>query len=256
MADLTLPILPHVPAFMLVLFRLAGLFVFAPMFGSALVPMRIRLFLAVALAFCVYPIAPVQAPPMSLATLPVILGSEMLIGIVIGFGASLPLVAVEMGGLMMGHQIGLGLARVLNPDTQEQTEVLSQLLFMAALVIFMLLDGHHMLIHALVASFNNVPLGGYQPDGTVLRVLTGMLGSMFDLAMRLAAPMLCLIFLETVALGFVARTVPQLNILSIGFPLRIILGIFLLASVASAMYGVIIDSILEALNIVFSLFSG
>lgn len=254
MPDMMAPILPHVPAFLLVLFRLAGLFIFAPMFGSSVIPMRIRLFLALALSLCIYPIAPVQAPPLSLISLPFVCGSEMLIGLIIGFGASLPLVAVQMGGLMMGHQIGLGLARVINPDTEEQTEILSQLMFMAALVIFMLLDGHHILIHALVRSFHNIPLGGYRPDGSILQILTGMLGTMFDLAMRLAAPLLCLIFLETIAMGFVARTVPQLNILSLGFPLRILVGLLLIISISAVMYEAVAKYIIETLNIIMRFF--
>lgn len=255
MPTLLEPILPFVPSFMLVLFRLAGLFIFAPLFGSNLVPIRVRTFLAIALSFCVFPMVPTQAPPLTLFTLPVVIASEMFIGMLIGYGASLPLIAVQVSGMMMGHQIGLGLARVFSPDTQQETEVLSEVFFLVALIVFLLLNGHHAVLGALVRSFHSVPLGGFRPDGQVLQVVTGMLGSMFDLAICLAAPLLCLIFLETVTMGFIARTVPQLNILTLGFPLRVILGLFLLVAVVGVMYTAVADAINEALATLLRMFA-
>jgi flagellar biosynthetic protein FliR len=249
-------LLPHVPAFMLVFFRMGGIFIFAPMFGSKVLPIRVKVLLALVLAFCVYPVVPPQLPlVLNVSTLAVAVGSEILIGMVIGYGASLPLVAMQIGGQMMGHQLGLGLAHVISPEFDEQVEVLSQFLFVSALAIFLLLDGHHAMLTALVNSFQSVPLGGYRPDGALIALITGLLGATFELGMRVAAPLLCLIFLETVAMGFVARTVPQLNILSLGFPLRIIVGFFLLVGVVASMFsalGETLDLMLGALIRLFT----
>ena len=242
-------LIPHMAPFLMVAFRLGGLFMFAPMFGSSVLPMRVKVLLALALAVCVYPGIPAQSgPPMTLITLPIVLGSEMLIGIAIGYAASLPLLAMQIGGQMMGHQLGLGLAHVFNPEFNEQVEVLSQFLFLVALAAFLLLNGHHALLHALASSFHAVPLGGYAPDGGLVALTVGMLSASFELGVRVAAPLLCLIFLETIAMGFVARTVPQLNILSLGFPLRITLGLFLLIGLVAMMFTTFGDAMTTMLN--------
>jgi len=230
-------LLPHVPAFLLVMFRLMGLFMFGPVFGANVVPRRVKVMLALVLAFCIYPIIPPQAPVgLTLGNLAVAAGGEMLIGAIIGYLASLPLVAMQLAGVLIGHQLGLGLAQVFNPEFNEQTEVFSQFLFLAGLAAFLILDGHHAMIHALVVSFDNVPLGGYLPDASVVQAVVALLTAGFVLAVQVAAPLLAVIFLETLALGFVARTVPQLNILSLGFPLRIIVGFFMMAIITTLMF--------------------
>lgn len=247
--------IPHVFPFLLVLFRTAAIFMFAPMFGSSVIPIRVKLLLSLALSVCIYPVIPFQLIVFdSIFALAFAVAMEMLIGLAIGYGASLPLVAMQVGGQMMGHQLGLGLAQVFNPEFNEQTEVLSQFLFMMALAIFLVLNGHHAVLHALAGSFESVPLGGYVPDGTLVGLVTGLLGSMFELGMRVAAPLLCLIFLETVAMGFVARTVPQLNILSLGFPLRILVGLFLLMGLVTLMYDVLAVHIQQTMRAIIQVF--
>jgi flagellar biosynthetic protein FliR len=249
-------LLPHIPAFLLVLFRLTGIFIFGPVFGSSVIPMRAKVLLALVLAFCIYPVIPPQVPvQLSLMTLAVAVGTELLIGLVIGYGASLPLVAMQIGGLMMGHQLGLGLAQVFNPEFNEQTEIMSQLLFFLALVAFLLLGGHHAMLVALVHSFESVPLGGYRMDGSVIDLVVGLLTATFELGIRVAAPLLCLVFLETIAMGFVARTVPQLNILSLGFPLRILLGFLLVAGIVATMFDAASEAIYQMMRNVIALFS-
>ncbi|MEX0742581.1 MAG: flagellar biosynthetic protein FliR [Phycisphaeraceae bacterium] len=249
------PLLPHVPAFLLVLFRMTGIFVFAPLFSSSLVPMPLKALLAMTLSFCVYPLVPPQLPvELSLMTMSVAVTSELLIGLVIGYGATLPLVAMQLGGLLMGQQLGLGLAQVFSPDFEEQTEVMGTLLYLTAVTIFIMLNGHHALLTVLVGSFENVPLGGYAPDQQLLQMIVGLLGSMMELGIRVAAPLLCMVFLETVAMGFVARTVPQLNVLSLGFPLRIIMGTILLIGTVGMMYQLLLPEARAAIVMLFQLF--
>ncbi len=250
------PILPHVPAFMLVLFRLSGIFFFAPALASSVIPVRVKVLLALVLTFCIYPIIPPQLPlELSLMTLSAAIGSELLIGLIIGYGASLPLVALQMGGLLMGQQLGLGLARVYNPEFNEETEIIGQFLFLTALTIFLLLDGHHAMLAALIGSFQTVPLGGYVPDGNILLLITGLLTSMLELAIRVAAPLLTLVFLESVAMGFIARTVPQINILSLGFPLRIMAGLLLTIAIVAGMSDAFQVSLRQTMNALLHVFS-
>ncbi|MDH3582979.1 MAG: flagellar biosynthetic protein FliR [Phycisphaerae bacterium] len=256
MPDSLLPILPHLPAFLLVMFRLSGIFLLAPMFGSSLVPLRVKALLALTLSFCIYPMVPLQVPAvLSVESLAVAVGAELLIGLVIGLGATIPLVGAQVGAELMGQQLGLSLARVFNPDTDVETTVMSQMFFLLALAIFLVLDGHHALVSVLVLSFQSVPLGGFAPGGEVVTLLTGLLDAMLALAVKVAAPLLCLVFLETVAVGFIARTVPQINILSLGFPLRIILGLGLMVAMLAVVSEALADSMTHAVSALFAFFS-
>ena len=226
MPESTQSIMPHLPVFFLVLMRMTGLFIFAPMLSSAAIPMRIKVLLALAMSLCIYPLIPPQ-PVIGWngANLLLAASGEIFVGLLIGFVAILPLIAMRMAGTLIGQQLGLDLAELYHPGHGNRGDVLAELLFFTALVIFLLLDGHRALTAALIGSFERLPVGGGVPGDAVLATLVGLIGAMTELAIRVAAPVLCIVFLEAVTLGFVARTVPQLNILSAGFPLRIVVGI-------------------------------
>jgi len=233
------PILDHLPAWTLVFFRITGLFIFAPLLGAQTIPIRVKLFAALVLSFAVYPVlltpgtkaaellGPFIGGELSLWALPGLVALELLIGAVIGYVASLPIVGLQLGGHVMDQQMGLGLAAVLAGGGDE-TGMISRFYFLMATAIFVVLGGHVVLVGILAQSFQHVALGGFVFDTSVVQMMVGLLGSAFELAVRVAAPFLCLVFLETVAMGFIARTVPQMNILSIGFPIRILLGVGLI----------------------------
>ncbi len=208
----------------------------APVFGSRTIPAKYRIFLAIAISACVYPTlldpqgmaAPNLLPTITnglfLWTMGVAVAMELLVGILIGYGASLPLIGMQLGGRIIDQQMGLGIAGVFNPELGEQTGVVSEFFFVMSIAIFLIIGGHRVLFATLVGSFNHIPLGGFVSGGHMVDLIIGLLGSMFELGLRVAAPLLCLFFLQTVAMGFIARTVPQMNILSIGFALRIMAG--------------------------------
>ncbi len=256
MSDALQPVIPHIPAFLLVMFRLTGIFVFAPVFASSAVPRTARVMLAFSLTFAIYPITPAhELVQMNVMSMIWMILSEMMVGIVIGYVISLPLMAIQVGMQLMGQQLGLAFANIVDPDTGGQTSVFTQAMYLFALTIFIILDGHHATIGALIRSFDSVPLGGFVPDGELLIVLTGLLTVMFELAIRVAAPLLCLLFLQTTAMGFVAKTVPQLNILSLGFPLRIMLGFGLTIGVVAMLSEAFMEVMRYAISAVFDMFT-
>jgi flagellar biosynthetic protein FliR len=240
------PILDHLPAWLLVFFRLTGVFVLAPVLGSSTVPRLVKALLAAGLAFCVYPtlLAPgSSAAPMigrvveNGLTLWGLAGGilrELLIGFAVGYAASLPLMGMQVAGHMIGQQMGLAFATIVNPVFNTQSGVVDQFFFMTALALFTLLGGHHVMFAALIGSFYAIPLGGFDQFADLLNLMVGLLQVVFDMALRIAAPLLCLVFLITAAMGFVARTVPQMNILSVGFAIRIMAaGLFLALFIAA-----------------------
>jgi len=240
------PWIRFLPSWLLVLFRITGIFVFSPLFSHNAVPARVKVFLAVTLSLSVFPLLLTTkplvwfAPGVSLETSPDMwamipaVGNELLIGILIGYAAMIPLAGMQVAGRIASQQMGLGLAEVFSPG-EADSGITSQLLYLVGLAIFEIAGGHRVLFRVLVGSFDHVPLGGSLSHGAVLDLIVGLLHAAFELGVRVAAPLLCLAFLQTVAMGFIARTVPQLNILSVGFIVRILLGaLILIGSVAAA----------------------
>ncbi len=235
------------PAWLMVMFRLSGIFILAPILGSATIPRIVKVMLVFSLTFCIYPMLLTPGKPsaatlgvvidhgLSLWTLLPYIAMELMVGLIIGYCASLPLIGMQFGGDVIDKQIGIGFADIVNPESGEQSGVIANSLFMMALAIFAILGGHRVMLMILVGSFNTVPIGGFSDFGGLVEMVKGMLSLIFQMAFRIAAPLLCLIFLQTVALGFIARTVPQLNIMSVGFTIRILNGVtFLIAFIAVA----------------------
>ncbi|NJL30726.1 MAG: flagellar biosynthetic protein FliR [Phycisphaerales bacterium] len=263
-----LQLLPHLPVWVLVMFRLTGIFIIAPIFGSASIPGRIKILWAFVLSLCVYPILvsqpstlamiqPVLTGGLSLWTLPAVVALELAIGVVIGYGALIPLVGIQLAGQMADQQVGTGLAGIFNPEMGEEAGgIITEFYFIIAMLFFLCIDGHRAVVATLLQSFQNIPLGGLMIDGQLIELIVGLLASMMEVALRIAAPLLCLVFLETVAMGFLARTVPQMNLLSIGFPLRIVAGVGILIACMPSHSGIISEYLREQLQTMAGYFGG
>lgn len=260
--------IPHLPAWLLVVFRLAGLFMFAPVLSSKVVHARVKAFLAIGLSCCVYPalVAPgAPAEPLvgafvrdgvSLWSLPVMIAMEMAIGSVIGVAAMMPFVGLQMAGQVADQQMGLGLASVLNPDFEEESGVTGQFYYTLAAMIYLIMGGHRMLFATVVDSFSHVPLGGFRVDAGVVGMVIGLLSAAFELAIRVSAPLLCLVFLETVAMGFLSRTAPQLNLMSLGFALRILAGSAVILAAMHTKFEVFTAAMQSNLQTIHRFFAG
>ncbi len=244
-------LLDHVAPFCLVLARIGGLFVFAPVIGSPLIPMRVRALLAVTMTLAAYAAVPgvEQAPvTLDLVTLSIGIVSETLIGVAIGLVAMMPIVSIQLGGLLMGFQLGLGIASIYDPATDSESSVLGQMLLYVALAIFVMLGGVDFLFHSVVMTFATVPLGEVAHFGPTTETIVGLLTSGFELALRVATPVLGIIALETVATALIMKTMPQMNIMSVGFPIRIMVGLFGLAAAMAAIGEVVGDEIIAGCN--------
>ena len=247
------PILGHAAPFLLVVFRLAGLMVFTPLLANRAMPRRFRVMLAVMFAAAIYPTLPAAVqiePDIDLAGLLPLVVSELLIGVVIGFLAGLPVLAMDLAGFMMGHQMGMSLARVYNPDVGSDTDTFGQLLMYVALGAFVALGGLEAAFLALVSTFKNVPIGAFALDRVPLDSVVGVIASGVELAVRVAAPVLSMIFLLMIALGFVMKTMPQINVMSVGFTVKILLGVAMLAASLGAMQHATSDEIGRVLRMI------
>jgi len=197
-------ILNHIPALLLVIFRIGGLMVFSPVLGSSIIPVRIKVLLSFMIGLAVYATlgaSSVAHAPLSLdlLTLAPLIAMEVLIGVALGYCASLPLFGLQTGGIIMGQQMGLSFAHLINPATEEETDPIGQLLFFMALGVFILIGGLEWMLGSILASFQHIPLGGMRADVSLVGLACGLLDASFELALRVAAPLLAIVTLETIA---------------------------------------------------------
>lgn len=230
-------LLSHTIPWMLVLVRISGVFIAAPMIGSLAIPMRFRVLIAVAMSAAAYPAlasastaAPAAPVIQDVITLFPMLLSELLIGFAIGAIASLPLLAMEASGVIMGQSIGFGLARVYNPESDTDTDLLGQLLFYIASGLFFTMGGLEMLFTTLLSTFSRVPPGGFAVGMLPLETFVAVLASGFELALRVALPVVGIVLLIALILGAVSKTMPQINVMSVGFTIKMLAGLTVLAT--------------------------
>ncbi|MEM6749891.1 MAG: flagellar biosynthetic protein FliR [Planctomycetota bacterium] len=262
------PILIHSPAWLMVLFRLTGMFLLSPMLGSATVPRTVKVLFAFVLSLAIYPtllsdptqpafghlLGWVGSAPSLWALAPVV-ALELLIGYFIGLCATLPLITMQLGGHVIDQQMGLSFAQIVNPELGDSSGVVGEFFFMLGLGLFAILGGHLAIVAVLIGSFQAFPPGGLAAMEGMPAVFTGLLSMTFEIAVRIAAPVLCLMLLITTGMGFVARTVPQMNILSVGFSIRILSGGMMLTLVIAAVGDRFIDAfdgVFAALNHYFA----
>jgi flagellar biosynthesis protein FliR len=207
--------------------RIGGLVLVAPVFSAKVLPRSLKAALVVLLTAALLPAALGHVVPEPRLT-PATLLTETLIGFVMGLGAAVLIAAAEMAGDFMAVQMGLSGASMLDPLNSGSVPVLGQFLQLFAVTLVLALDGHLLMLEAVAASLAVIPLGGEVAAEPALLELAGLGSMLFMQGLRFAAPVIAAALVGNVALGILARTVPQLNILMVAFPLQIGLGFVML----------------------------
>jgi flagellar biosynthetic protein FliR len=221
--------LDQASAFALALVRLLGLFLVAPFFSHAVIPMRVRVALAFAATWGTADLwSGAQLPLLEIAPAAAAIAHEALVGATLGFATGLVFSGIALLGEFASIQGGLGAATVIDPTSGASSVVLSSLAQVFALVLFLALDGHHLVLHALVLSFKSLPLGGTGATlGVGVFAAVASLGAViFEVAVRIAAPITAVMMLSNVAVGMLGRAIPQLNLMALQLPAHV--GIMLL----------------------------
>ncbi len=218
--------------FLLVSLRASCLLFFCPPWDSRLIPVQIRLFSILGLSLALTPLVSSSLPPFPAtwsAGVFLVL-RELIIGLGFGLVFRFLFAGIQMAGNLVAIQMGFGMATLLDPQTQAQNTFLAEMLVLFATLIFLTLNGHHVLLRLLAQSFQEVPLqAGISLPGSLFAYIPSLGRLMFDLALQLLAPVLALLFLTQVSLGLVARAVPQIQVMIVGFPLTIAVGLFFLS---------------------------
>lgn len=231
---MTVPSSVWIAVFGLVLARVGGLMVAAPIFGARQVPAQSKIGLAVVLSLIFTPLQLDRAetiPPGAVA-FGVLAGRELLIGLAVGFAVSLIFTGVQVGSNLVGIQMGFGLGGVINPLGDSQSGVIDAFYAVLATVIFLTANGHHAVLVALARTFELAPVGGSQlPVVNPVQVMA-LLQSVMVVALRIAMPAIAALLLADVALGLVGRAAPQIQVMTEGMPVKIAVGLILLAASA------------------------
>ncbi len=233
-------------------FRIAALIMVAPILGVRIVPMRFRVGLALALTLVIAPVLPPgpQVDPASVQGI-LISGAQIMIGLAMGFLVRLVFSAVEMGGNLIGQTMGLGFAQMMDPANGVTVPVVSQFYTVLATLIFLILNGHLILIETLVDSFRTIPVALASISGDGLWTLLAWSAWIFKGALIISLPALAALLLVNAAFGVMMRAAPQLNIFVIGFPISLMLGfIFILLSLPlfPAQFTSLVESSFDAVN--------
>ena len=212
-------------AFFFPLARVLALLVAAPPFNNPAVTVRVKLLLGLAITIAIAPTLqqiPVAEPASGMGLL--ILAQQIVIGFAMGFSMRLVFSAVDMAGMMISNQMGLGFATAYDPQSASQTPVISEFLGVLALLIFMAINGHLMVIATLGKSFSVLPIGAGAAAGSTWLNIASAGGIIFSSGVLLALPLVVAMLITNIALGILVRVAPQLNLLAIGFPVTTLLG--------------------------------
>ncbi len=218
-------------SFLMILIRMSSFFVTAPIFGGTSTPALAKIGLGGIFSMMILlATGPVMTvPPDSIPEAMVLICGEVAFGLTLGYAVSLVFAGVQLGGMMMGYQMGFAVANVLDPINNNQVSIIGQFLFLFALLYFLTMDAHHILLKGMVDSFILAPTGTFAVDQISVYYLVEIFGRMFWLGLKIAMPVVGAILLVDVALGIVAKTVPQMNVFIVGLPLKSLLGMFILA---------------------------
>ncbi|MGD1916317.1 MAG: flagellar biosynthetic protein FliR [Phycisphaerales bacterium] len=241
--------------FWLVAARLSGLFLFAPVLASRLLMRQFRVLLLVMLTVALYPAvasAGIETPPLEIGSLAMVLLAEVLIGLAIGMLATLPLVAIQVAGSIISYKMGLALAQVFNPEFDAQSEVIGQLLYLMGLAIFVQMGGLEHMVLAVMQTFETLPPGMAWLDVAPIQLMAAMTDAAFVIGLRIAMPVLLMGTLISLAMGVLMRTVPQINIMTIGFAIQIVMGLGVITVAIFAIGEVAGEGIVEAFEQIFS----
>ena len=218
---------PHLVTFVLIMTRFGALFLLTPFFGSTIFPAKVKIFFGAAMSLAVFhlvePVTNMPEHPLGYFSL---FAYELIIGLVIGYACLVVFQGIQMGGQLIGHQMMFQMVNVLDPESNVQITIIGQIEFLVALLLFLALNVHHLLLKAMVDSLELIPLGTVQVSlGPMLQQFDHLFGRLFLIAFQVAAPAAGILFLTRFTMGLIARVMPQMNVFIVGMPLYVGVGL-------------------------------
>lgn len=237
----------NLPAFLLVLIRVTSFFVTLPIFSYRNVPTKHKVGFSFFIALIIYFTIPIPEITVNSEYI-LLIFKEAAVGIAVGLMAYIILSAIQIAGGFIDFQMGFAIANVIDPRTGAQSPLIGQYLYTITLLFILTINGHHLMIDGVFYSYQLIAIDQLIPiqdDGWIQFVLTSF-NKMFVIAFLMATPVVGCLFLVDVALGIIARTVPQLNVFVVGLPLKIFVSLSVLV-IGMVFYVMLIRKLFETM---------
>lgn len=252
--------LTSIPIFLLIFVRVLGFFATMPLFSYRTIPLPFKIGLSFFLALTMYYTVDSSAVNIDQLYIFLVL-KEAMVGLLIGLIAYIILSAVQIAGGFIDFQMGFAIANVVDPQTGAQSPLIGQYFYIFALLFLLSVNGHHLLIDGIFFSYEYIPLHTFIPfsDGSIPQFLIHTFNHMFLIAFQMAIPIVGCLFLVDVALGIIARTVPQLNVFVVGLPIKIFVSfvaILMFLSLYIVLVRKLFTTMFDAMRSIMLLFGG
>jgi len=223
-----IPLLTIVSGLLTIGVRLTGLMLFAPFFGSVVIPARVKAILVLSITVLLFPTVGHDLASSTLATWPLIVFMEFLIGVGMGIATNIVFEAAQMAGQVLGVQMGYSLVNILDPQTHVDTTVVSLFYQSIVMLLFLRMDVHYWLLRAIGNSFLYMPVGTMHIGSLFTMAVVKTVGQIFGLGIQIAAPVLSATLVAAIVLGLLGKASPQLPLMLLGPSIKSMLGIFIL----------------------------
>jgi flagellar biosynthesis protein FliR len=224
-----LPFSPlQLETYLMIFIRTGAIIFSVPLFGSKDFPTIAKVGMTLCIAWIIYPSVNLPSEPSTIKVLQLLpsIGAEILIGIVIGFTARMFFEGIQLGGQLIGFQMGFGIVNVFDPISGANFSIIAQFQNLLAILLFLSMNMHHWFFKAIAMSFNKIPLFYTNMPYTLLEWVIGLSSNIFLIAVKVGAPIIATLLFTSAGLGLIAKAVPQVNVLMVGFPMKIAAGLF------------------------------
>ncbi|MGP1485586.1 MAG: flagellar biosynthetic protein FliR [Campylobacter sp.] len=244
----------RIVAFMMLFARLGGLMAFFPFYSHNQIPTTVKISFSFFLTLFLFPLANVQVGDIKYVFIGII--SEGMLGLCAGLFLSIVFAIMQLAGEQISMIMGFSMASVLDPQTGISSPVISNIINFIALMTFLAFDGHHLLLLFISNSIDAIPLGGFYPGQNLVDYSTKSMVNLFMFGFVISFPILALSLLSDLIFGMLMKTMPQFNLLVVGYPIKITIGFSVLVAILAGMMEVFKELVLRVINDLPSLFFG
>ena len=225
--------------FFLILTRVSVILFLFPFFSSRVIPVLTKAGLALVITVILYPIidsAPGAFPATAWGMARIVF-SELIVGMILGLLIQMFFEGVRIMGQLVGFQTGFAITNILDPQSGQQVSILSNMAYLLAMVLFLLLNGHHILLGAMRESFQIIEVGSLNLNRQIFQRVMATSADMFVIAVKIGAPAIAALLFTKVAFGLITKLMPQMNIMIVAFPVQIIVGLVFFGVSLSVLLG-------------------
>lgn len=215
--------------YMLVLLRVSIFLFMLPIFSSNVFPNRLKIGFALLVSLAFYSVVDVDLSrfPMSVIATGLLIIAEAMIGLTLGLCLRIFFASVQLAGQIIGFQMGFAMINVVDPQTGSNVSIMDQLGYWVCVIVFLLLNGHHIMFLAMIESFKLIPMGFFMMQNVMMAKILDLSSQLFLLSIKIGAPVIASLVFVSAGFGLVAKFSPQMNVMIVAFPLKIIAGLVL-----------------------------